>query len=458
MTLPVGEPPGGARASRRSRRMLLTQPRRRHRRRQSKRHRRMRDPVRSSKREEVSGIAARRTSAAGGADQRQRRAPASSKSGRPSKPLPATQPATRAVSRASARSAASRRSPSMRSVRRDCRCRSSARRAARVERRRTDRARPRSKPSRARRLGQHARGDRRHGQHGAVMQRCMRLRRARFSPGARSPRFGNTSRAMAKASGKPSTTAFSASRICTSRRCWVWYLTLPIASAPMPTARVPAAAAIGRRPSRRRRRCPRAAPRSRRPRPSARSRRRDRPRPQHLHAGRRAGEHHVGLGRVAAQGRRASRRARRRHRDAEALRCSRRRCGLGPLRSRGWRAAPGARLRASTPAMRPTGPVPPRINTRLPLRPRAMVLLQRGLDAGDHRRGGGVGAAGVGHQRDDEGLDHRLLRRSSMSAASSASRPPMKMPVRATPLGPREKIVSCVRPATAPGRPRHTAR
>ena len=36
-----------------------------------------------------------------------------------------------------------------------------------------------------------------------------------------------------------------------------------------------------------------------------------------------------------------------------------------------------------------------------------------------------------------------------MSAASSASRPPMKMPVRATPLGPREKIVSCVRPAIA---------
>ena len=31
-----------------------------------------------------------------------------------------------------------------------------------------------------------------------------------------------------------------------------------------------------------------------------------------------------------------------------------------------------------------------------------------------------------------------------MSAASSASRPPMKMPVRATPFGPREKMVSCV--------------
>ena len=31
-----------------------------------------------------------------------------------------------------------------------------------------------------------------------------------------------------------------------------------------------------------------------------------------------------------------------------------------------------------------------------------------------------------------------------MSAASSASRPPMKMPVRATPFGPREKMASCV--------------
>ena len=36
-----------------------------------------------------------------------------------------------------------------------------------------------------------------------------------------------------------------------------------------------------------------------------------------------------------------------------------------------------------------------------------------------------------------------------MSDASSASRPPMKMPVRASPFGLREKMVSCVRPATA---------
>ncbi len=38
--------------------------------------------------------------------------------------------------------------------------------------------------------------------------------------------------------------------------------------------------------------------------------------------------------------------------------------------------------------------------------------------------------------------------RSSMSAAIATSRPPMKMPVRFTPLGPREKMASCVRPAT----------
>lgn len=46
-----------------------------------------------------------------------------------------------------------------------------------------------------------------------------------------------------------------------------------------------------------------------------------------------------------------------------------------------------------------------------------------------------------------KGLTMAALARSTMSAAIVASRPPMKMPVRATPLGPREKIVSCVRPA-----------
>ena len=44
------------------------------------------------------------------------------------------------------------------------------------------------------------------------------------------------------------------------------------------------------------------------------------------------------------------------------------------------------------------------------------------------------------------------LDRSSMSAASKGSRPPMKMPVRFAPFGPREKIVSWVRPAM-PSRP-----
>jgi hypothetical protein len=102
-------------------------------------------------------------------------------------------------------------------------------------------------------------------------------------------------------------------------------------------------------------------------------------------------------------------------------------------------------------------PVPPSITTRLPVQVGAVVLLHRGLDAGHHRRGRGVRAARVGHQRDHEGRHHRCLARSSMSAASSASRPPMKMPVRATPLGPREKIASCVRPVTRRARPRNTA-
>jgi hypothetical protein len=39
-----------------------------------------------------------------------------------------------------------------------------------------------------------------------------------------------------------------------------------------------------------------------------------------------------------------------------------------------------------------------------------MVTLQRRFDAGEHRRGRGVGTAGIGHQRDDEGLEHRASR------------------------------------------------
>jgi hypothetical protein len=49
------------------------------------------------------------------------------------------------------------------------------------------------------------------------------------------------------------------------------------------------------------------------------------------------------------------------------------------------------------------------------------------------------------------------LDRSSMSAASKGSRPPMKMPVRFAPFGPREKIVSWVSGVPS-GRPRSTAR
>ena len=39
----------------------------------------------------------------------------------------------------------------------------------------------------------------------------------------------------------------------------------------------------------------------------------------------------------------------------------------------------------------------------------------------------------------------------SMSSATSISRPPMKMPVRRTPFGPREKMASWVSPATSAG-------
>ena len=54
--------------------------------------------------------------------------------------------------------------------------------------------------------------------------------------GHQSAASASTSRATAKASSKPKLTAFSASRMRTSSRCWTSYLTLPIASAPMPTA------------------------------------------------------------------------------------------------------------------------------------------------------------------------------------------------------------------------------
>ena len=42
--------------------------------------------------------------------------------------------------------------------------------------------------------------------------------------------------------------------------------------------------------------------------------------------------------------------------------------------------------------------------------PARVGALQRGLDTRDHRGGRRVGAARVGHQRHDEGLDHRRLR------------------------------------------------
>ena len=51
-----------------------------------------------------------------------------------------------------------------------------------------------------------------------------------------------------------------------------------------------------------------------------------------------------------------------------------------------------------------------------------------------------------------KGLTIESFALSIMSAATLALRPPMKMPVRATPLGPREKIASWVRPFT-PSRP-----
>ena len=108
-----------------------------------------------------------------------------------------------------------------------------------------------------RRLGEHARRDGGDGQHG----------HRQVAAGGSAAFSARNSRAAANASGKLSADRPSRhSRICTSSRCWVWYLTLPMASAPMPTA-PRAGQRLARRPSRRHRRCLRAAPRSRRPRP-----------------------------------------------------------------------------------------------------------------------------------------------------------------------------------------------
>ncbi len=104
---------------------------------------------------------------------------------------------------------------------------------------------------------------------------------------------------------------------------------------------------------------------------------------------------------------------------------------------------------ANTPAMRPTGPVPPNTTTFKSARP---VAWRFNSAASTHAT---IAAAVVNEplgsaiSETTNGLTMALRARSSMSAASSTSRPPRKMPVRATPLGPREKIVSWVRPAIA---------
>ena len=167
--------------------------------------------------------------------------------------------------------------------------------------------------------------------------------------------------------------------------------------------------AAWRRPSRRRRQCPPAARRSRRPPPSAAWRRR-------------AARLETTCTPAAAQASSTSA-------SASELRTAAgsppdRPCSVTPKRlpvSRAAASATSMPLRldrktsapacaAITPAMRPTGPVPPRMTTRWPSRPCAWWLLQCGLDTGHHRGRRGVGAARVGHQRDDEGLDHRRLR------------------------------------------------
>ena len=132
------------------------------------------------------------------------------------------------------------------------------------------------------RFGQHARRQRRDDEP--------------LAPWRRQP---TTSRALANASPKLSTTGFSASRMLNSRRCWTWYLTLPTASAPMPTARAAGQRlavvhhadtgdAFGRHRvdvgrHQQLRRC----------------------RPivciHHLHAGRRRGQHHLGIGQRGVQ-------------------------------------------------------------------------------------------------------------------------------------------------------------
>ena len=106
---------------------------------------------------------------------------------------------------------------------------------------------------------------------------------------------------------------------------------------------------------------------------------------------------------------------------------------------------------AITPAMRPTGPVPPRITTRCPAS--ACAWWRCNADSTHASIAAAVVYAPLGSAISEttNGLTIDAFERSSMSAASSASRPPMKMPVRDTPFGPREKTVSCVSPPIASG-------
>ena len=109
----------------------------------------------------------------------------------------------------------------------------------------------------------------------------------------------------------------------------------------------------------------------------------------------------------------------------------------------------GAELARQHAAIPPTGPVPPSTRTRLPPKGRCRCAAQRCLSR-SRRAAAAVVYAPLGSAKTDtsNGGTIALRARSSMSAASDTSRPPMKMPVRPTPFGPREKIASCVRPAT----------
>ncbi len=97
----------------------------------------------------------------------------------------------------------------------------------------------------------------------------------------------------------------------------------------------------------------------------------------------------------------------------------------------------------------PTGPVPPSTSTFLPAR---VVPAERFKQPSTTATAAAaVVNAPLGSTNTDTSKGGTIARfaASSISSASARSRPPMKMPVRLTPFGPREKIASWVSVATS---------